>query len=926
MRPSRLPVFLLIGWAFPSACKPDHSAPDAGPVDAATDAPIDDEPVPCEARISYHPSGATPGRVVVAGQWNAWSQDLDPLSDDDGDGTFERLLELRPGRYAYKLVVDGEWIFDPANTVTMWHEGVENSRLDVADCRLPRLEVESASATADGQLTAAVRYVDGVRAAGADPDSARVTLDGAALDVTLQADAFAVDETGLAAGKHTLRFAAADRDGRAAVDAVVPFWVEPEPFSWQDALLYFVFTDRFRDGDRDRNGSVEGVDPPANFGGGDLAGDLDAIEDGTFDELGVRALWLSPIEDAPDRSERGSDGRMYTGYHGYWPVAPRSVDEHLGDEAILRQVVDAAHAHGIRVLLDLVLNHVHTNHPYARDHAADGWFNGDGSCVCESCGWDTHAIDCWFTPYLPDFDYRNADAVDTMVGDAVYWVREVGVDGFRVDAVKHVEVAVLRSLVARLGDLEHGGVHHYLVGETFTGEDGRGQIAAFLGPGLLDGQFDFPLQWPIVRTLLRREGPLGELDDAVTANDGAYPPGTVMAPFLGNHDVPRAISHAAGQIGDLFGNGSKEQGWTDPPPQPTDPIAYDRVAVAFTFLITQPGAPLLYYGDEVGLAGAGDPDNRRMMPTEESLTALQRGLRDTVRALGQARRDLVGLRRGARRTLWVDDTFYAWARGEGADAVVVAINAGDAERTVSVPLPAAVGIADGTDLTDRLGGGAARAAAGSVSITLPARRGALLARCEARWSAALPAVHPPAVLLPGEPQLVLLALGAARAGRRDDRPDLRGLAVAAGRAQLDLRGVGPHGLGEQCHLGGALDSFSVPRRLGDLDAVEHVARRQSRRRVVLAGRERLEERACRAVGLGERRLALAGGEEQAEQRQAREHAREGSRGRSPGSARALAFRASGSYVPGTCRTQAGLEVDRHAPGSHRLLFRFRRLW
>lgn len=721
-------VGLLLALALPGCAEEKKPVADAAPEDAGTDAPIDDEPVPCEVTIRYRPEGATPGRVVVAGQWNGWSQDLDPLSDGDGDGTFERLVELLPGRYAYKLVVDGTWTLDPGNWVTMFHEGTENSRLDVADCRLPRLEVESATASAEGRLQAVLRYVDGVRGAGIDEGSVELSIDGAPIEAPLASDRLTIDEAGRAPGKYVLRARVSDRDGRAAAEVVVPFWIEPEPFTWQDALLYFVFTDRFRDGDPARNAAVEGVEPPANYAGGDLAGVLDAIEDGTFEALGVSALWLSPVEAGPDRSELGSDGRAYSGYHGYWPAAPRSVDPHFGDEAALRAVVEAAHRRGIRVLLDLVLNHVHTLHPYVAEHAAEGWFNGNGSCVCETCGWDTHAIDCWFTPYLPDFDYTNTDAVDAMVDDAVYWVREVGVDGFRVDAVKHVQTVVVRTLADRLRAYEHAGVDHYLVGETFTGEDGRGQIAAFIGPGLLDGQFDFPLHWPIVRTLLRREAPLGELDAAVLANDGAYPAGTVMAPFLGNHDVPRAISHAAGQIADAWGNGSKEQGWTDPPVTPADARAYERLAVAFTFLFTQPGAPLLYYGDEVGLAGAGDPDNRRSMPAEESLTAAQRALRDEVRALGTARRDLPGLRRGPRRTLWVDDGVYVWARGQGAEAVVIAINAEDVERTVDVPLPADLGIANGTSFDDRLGGAGVSATGGALHVTLSARSGAVWAR------------------------------------------------------------------------------------------------------------------------------------------------------------------------------------------------------
>ncbi len=316
-----------------------------------------------------------------------------------------------------------------------------------------------------------------------------------------------------------------------------------------------------------------------------------------------------------------------------------------------------------------------------------------------------------------------------MIDDALHWVRDAGIDGFRLDAVKHMEHVAARTLASRVNDeLEAGGARAYLVGETFTGEDGRDLISQYIGPDELDGQFDFPLYWPIVRVLLRREAPLADLDAAVVANDGAYPPGTVMAPFLGNHDVPRAISHASGVIADAWGNGSKEQGWTDPPGSPSGEAPYERLALAFLFLLTQPGVPLIYYGDEVGLPGAGDPDNRRMMPAEEELGPPQRALRGRVQAIGVARRESLALRRGARRTLWVDDDLYVYGRGEGADLAIVALNVSDAERSVEVPVPAELGLGGGTVLTDRLGGADVSAAGGNLPITLPARRGALYLR------------------------------------------------------------------------------------------------------------------------------------------------------------------------------------------------------
>jgi glycosidase len=551
-----------------------------------------------------------------------------------------------------------------------------------------------------------------------------VTLDGApAAMQSVDASALiTVDAAGLARDKHRVTVTAADRAGHAAAPLDIPFWIEDQPFDFRDGLLYFAFTDRFNNGDPSNDAPASGVDPRANYEGGDFAGIQQKIDAGYFDSLGVRTIWLSPPNANPDHSELGTGGFLYSGYHGYWPIAGRRTQSRFGTIDTLKALVKSAHKHGIRILIDSVLNHVHKENPYWLQHQSDGWFNGDGSCVCggNNCDWTTHALDCWFTNYLPDLDYRNFDAMKTMIDDAIWWAREVDVDGFRVDAVKHFYPAATRRLRSKLRDtFEHAGPLYYLVGETFDGD--RNLINSFIGPNELHAQFDFPIYFNVRDTLGSYSSSLRNLESATAASDQVFG-SAPMSPFLGNHDVPRFLTIAAGMLaGDPQG-----QAWTNPPGLPPDDSAYQKLQLALTFVATSPGVPLIYYGDEFGIPGAADPDNRRFMKWS-GYTASEQGTLDHTRRLGAARVELNALRRGNRSTLWIDDDLYVFARVAGNDVALVVINRNWNPRTVSVPVPATIPLANGVVLKDRLGGPPVTVTAAALPLTIAGHSSQVLA-------------------------------------------------------------------------------------------------------------------------------------------------------------------------------------------------------
>lgn len=458
-------------------------------------------------------------------------------------------------------------------------------------------------------------------------------------------------------------------------------------FDWRDAVLYFVFVDRFLDGDPSNNGAaVQNVESPANYQGGDWAGVLAKIESGYFTDLGVNVLWLTVPMDNPDEAGMGNDAHLHSAYHGYWPRDLDAVESRFGSLAELVALVEAAHQRDIKVIVDYAMNHVHASSPTYQQHP--DWFwpldNNGKYCVCGAgCSWDgPDGKRCWFTDYLPDFNFNNAAARDFSVDNAISWIQQTNIDGFRLDAVKHIEDAWITQLRARVtAEIEPvTNQHFYMVGETFTGD--RGTIGYYVNPTtMLDGQFDFPLRGALISSLMTRTAPMSDLDGFLAGNLGYYGAG-IMSTFIGNHDVPRSIHFAQDNPVwyDSWSNG-KDQAWYNKPGLPAELSAFERFANAYTVLFTLPGVPLIYYGDEIGLPGAGDPDNRRFMQWS-NYSAGQLMLRGHLQKLTSIRADHPALRRGTRTTLSVSAETLAYRMQDGGDQVIVVVNRGDWDTSV----------------------------------------------------------------------------------------------------------------------------------------------------------------------------------------------------------------------------------------------------
>ena len=671
----------------------DNNAPDPGPAEARE----------CASVVTFEGAqGAS--SVTMSGEFNEWDIEATPMQREQGQWRAE--LQLEPGHYAYKFVIDGEYEGElPPEVPTKWNGEFENRLLTVEDCGVPTWRVIDNGVSEGGVVSATLKFVSASSGAKIDPSSVRITIADEEVEpkVDVADGNVTVTYQAPAHGKYSLRAWAEDVDGHPTEQSPlwVPMWYEEEPFEWQDSIMYLIFTDRFRDSDGSMPAPpIDGVAPIAGYMGGDFKGIIDKIEDGYFEELGVNLLWLSPIYENTDDPGIGSGDNFFAGYHGYWPTDPLSAEQRYGDaeadaDARLEELIDKAHERGIRVLFDVVHNHVHQDHVYCQENPS--WCEITCTCGSSGCGWDDLPLTCQFAPYLPDLSYRNHEILRRQVDDTVELGQRFDIDGYRVDAAKHMDHIIMRTLRRRLEELEDQGASpFYTVGETYTFTDGHELIMRYVADYELHGQFDFPLLYPIRDVFGKDNLGFRELEQAVVTSEVAYGDAYMwMSPFLGNHDIPRFVTEALGNDYDVWDSSLDVM---DQGPQGTINDAQwniiNRMSMGFAFLLTQPGVPLIYYGDEVGLAGSGDPDNRRMMHWEWN--AGQQELFDRVKALNHARHELEPLRRGARRELWADDTLYVYARTTGpGEVVIIAMNKGDA-RSEMVTVPAELGLANET--------------------------------------------------------------------------------------------------------------------------------------------------------------------------------------------------------------------------------------
>lgn len=535
-------------------------------------------------------------KTSVAGSFNGWNAQKNRLEYNKNISAYTCTLLLKPGLYQYKFVVNDNWIYDKDNPDKSSDGfGGFNSIL-------------KAGATDKEELTILPfkknkYFLFSKKKIKYNKSHIHVVLNNQLYNsITIKENIISL--------KHK-RF----NDLIIIVNhpqcQIAQYHFHKKQEKWNKSIIYFTFTDRFFNGDKknDRKKRPDYVDPMCDYMGGDFKGITKKINQGYFKTLGIDTLWLSPVNDNPEKyyKDHYPPHKYFGAYHSYWPSHPTKVENHFGTEKDLHTLINTAHKNNIKVIFDMVFNHTHTNHPYYQDHAK--WY---GSLYTPDKQlnlrlFDAYPYTTWFDFWIPSIDYNNKEVQKKMIENAIWWIKKYNIDGFRLDAVKHIPPEFwkkLRLAVKREIEFPQKKLF-YMVGESIADQE---TINKFIGYDQLDGQFDFPLYFSFKDTFALETSDLKALNNTIWYNQILYK--GLMSSFIGNHDFARFITYADGDLPP----GSDERKIGFQYNVKTDkPDSYNRMKRAFFCLFTLSEIPLIYYGDEIGLSGATDPDNRRMM-------------------------------------------------------------------------------------------------------------------------------------------------------------------------------------------------------------------------------------------------------------------------------------------------------------------------
>jgi neopullulanase len=461
-----------------------------------------------------------------------------------------------------------------------------------------------------------------------------------------------------------------------------------------DDVIYLIMPDRFANGDPTNDEPAEfpgshDRSKPRAYHGGDLRGITAHLP--YLKDLGVTTVWLTPVVENGAAQD----------YHGYGAVDLYAVDPHLGTLRDYQELVEAAHKQHLKVFFDIVPNHVGPQHPWVKDPPATDWFHGTSQQHLNSYSplqgafyglpgkrdydpfealVDPHTpapmrrnlTDGWFFGILPDMNTENPLVVQYLTQNSIWWAETSGLDGYRIDTFPYVPRAFweqwhreLRRIYPRLSTI--GEVFH--LDPTVTSFYAGGRKGWDGIDTQLTTVFDYPMYFAL-RDVLLNGAPAGRLTN-ILRQDSLYPHPEFLVPFFDNHDVPRFAS---------AGGATPEQ-----------------LKLAFGLTLTLRGIPQLYYGDEIGMPGGADPDNRRDFPggwiedqhnafTREGRTAEQQQIFETVQALLRLRQEHEALRSGKLWHLACDDSTYVFLRESEDDKLLIVFHNGASSKKLALSL------------------------------------------------------------------------------------------------------------------------------------------------------------------------------------------------------------------------------------------------
>lgn len=476
-------------------------------------------------------------------------------------------------------------------------------------------------------------------------------------------------------------------------------------FDWDEAVIYMTCTDRFYDGNTSNDKAYNTTDVfdkkgSLSYHGGDFAGleqKLDYLEN-----LGVNTIWITPIvENSDTKTDDNGKEIPSTGYHGYWASDFTNLNPHLGTEAEFKSLINAVHARGMKLMVDVVLNHAGYG---TEDHFNSILKDTNGNTV-KMLRDDSNTVtgdDVYDAlSKLPDFVTENEDVMNQLVEWQTDWVKKYDIDYYRVDTVKHVNS---ETWAAFKNALTEADAEFKMIGE-YSGA-GYGNTAGELGTGRMDSLLDFDYNDQAVNFV---SGNVEGAESFLESRNNSINNTATLGAFLSSHDEDSLVDKL-----------TKEKGMTEEQ-------ALNAAKVAAALQLTSKGQTVIYYGEELGQHGLNNypiQSNRYDFDWAalESQKTDASSMYNHYKKLLSIRNDYSALlSKGTRKNIATsnDEGYSVFERAYDGNALTVALNVKDAAKTVTIP----VSLAAGTEVKDLYSG--ATYTVGSdkaVTVTIPAAK------------------------------------------------------------------------------------------------------------------------------------------------------------------------------------------------------------
>ncbi len=639
-------------------------------------------------RFQFDPKGQKYTTVKVAGNFNDWNPNNTLLRLNRGK--WQASLPMNPGAYQYQIVADDQWMLDPANPDSVDNNiGGFNSLLVVGKKNnnlIPQLFTKSFN---EKNITLGINGKAQKVIALWQNEKLKIKNTGSEIVIEIPKVATSLKRSFIRVFAHNSHGASNDLLLPLEKGKLIQSSTQLNRQDKHANILYFMMVDRFNNGNKNNDQKVRDaeIEERANYYGGDLAGITQKIQDDYFSNLNINTIWLSPITQNPEEGfiEYPQPRRKYSGYHGYWPISYTEIDHRFGTDAELKELVEAAHSKGINVLLDFVSNHVHEQNPMIQENPdwKTNLYLEDSTINIRL--WDEQRLTTWFDTFLPSLDFSQEEVIETVTDSALFWIQEYNLDGFRHDATKHIPETYWRNLTTKLKQevMLTKQKDLYQIGETFGS---RELIGSYVNSGQLDGQFDFNLYFDARAVFAIDQESFIRLNQSLQESFEYYGHHSLMGNISNNHDMPRFIAYASGDL--RFDEDPKEAGWNRKI-EVSDPVGYQKLSSLIAFTMTIPGVPVLYYGDEIGMTGANDPDNRRPMRFNNWNDNEQK-VHKNVQKLAELRRNNLAFIYGDFKVLEVTKDVYIYSRSYFDNHTIVLFNKSNKAQKMRINIDASL--------------------------------------------------------------------------------------------------------------------------------------------------------------------------------------------------------------------------------------------